>query len=144
MTAASSSPVAPQAQPAGAFLWSAGAWFGSQFGVSAWLAVLGALVLPRDVVSGLVALASFATIGAWSWVLWMRRESLRMYTAMQLLLVVVALLTAVVVVVCRARGVTDAPELGQGISLALPWWTLGVAPALMAFLALRERSTRAH
>jgi hypothetical protein len=70
----------------GYFQWNTGVWFGGQLGGTAWMLVGAAVLTPRAPEVAAVWLFCFAVanaIGSW---LWWRRDRLRPYPAMQLLL----------------------------------------------------------
>src|SRR4051794_27734348 len=70
----------------GRFQWNMGGWFGPQLGGTAWMLVGAVVLVPHTPEVAGVWLACFAVanaIGSW---LWWRRDRLRPYPALQVLL----------------------------------------------------------
>ncbi len=129
-------------EPASAFVWNAGGWFGAQLGSTLWMLILGAAVLRRDATGGLICLGGWAALNAWGAILWSRRGRLAAHAGFQLFLGAASLVFAAVVLALRARGLSQHPFAGGAVSTYLPLWVLGLAPCLMLFFYLRERSVR--
>jgi hypothetical protein len=135
----------------GRFQWNAGGWFGSQLGGTAWMLVGTAILVPQA--PGLAAwwAACFAAANAVGAGLWLRRDRVRPYPALQSLLAACGLAGLFAVSVLhrfrpddirlglswqQGRFALDAPQGGtlNHIYAAL---LLGV-PALMAWFAVME------
>jgi hypothetical protein len=123
----------------GRFQWNTGGWFGSQAGGTSWMLVGAASVFTQAPRIAAVFLACFLLangIGTW---MWCRRDCLRPYLALQLLLLVVGVSGLL------ALGSLDALA-PRGVRMNLPRseMVLGyrtlliVVPALMAGFALQE------
>jgi hypothetical protein len=70
----------------GQFQWNTGGWFGGQIGSTAWMLVGAALLAPQAPAIAAVWLLCFAVpnvVGTW---MWWRRDRIRPYPALQLLL----------------------------------------------------------
>lgn len=125
-----------------AFVWNAGGWFGSQFGCTLWLLILGLVLLRRDAVAAGACLASFAISNAWGLYLWGRRARLSAYAGIQRFLLLASVLIVVVVWVVNVRGASAPPAPGTLVSTYLPYGAVVVAPALMLVFFLRERQAK--
>jgi len=82
----------------GCFQWNIGGWFGSQVGSTCWLLVGGALLAFYAPLIGVTFLVCFAVANAIGTSLWLRRDRLRPYPAIQFLLLVIAISGLVAVV----------------------------------------------
>ncbi len=121
------------------FSWNAGGWFGSQVGCTLWLLILGFVLLAKDPPSGWLCLTGFVLLNAWGLYLWRCRERLSPYAGFQRFLAVASMIIALVVVVANNRGVSAPPNPGSLVSTYLPYWVIGLAPALMFLFFLRQR-----
>jgi hypothetical protein len=145
---------APMPGP-GHFQWSTGGWFGSQLGGTAWMLVASivlALQTPWIAAWWVLCFALANAAGVW---LWLHRDRLRPYLAMQGLLAI-----------CGATGLLAVAALHlfgpAGVRLGVAWHDgrfilegppgttlrsayatlLLIVPGLMAFFALMERAGR--
>jgi hypothetical protein len=126
-----------QAKPGpGRFQWSRGGWFGAQVGATAWLILLGGMMLAQGRTSGAVVLALGLFVNGLGFYLWHARASWEPYPAVQLLLGTCAVVALVSVLLASA---STAPA-GDSSAPSLP--TLLVYPALMAVFHLQEQSSR--
>ena len=114
------------------FVWTPGGWFGAQFGCTVWLFVLGGATVPVDLLTGIVAFASFAVGNLWGLSLWRRREHLSAYSGRQWMMVGLVPVYAAVVVTTNAR----VP------SCELPYWAIAVPLALMAVFWFVQHGAR--
>lgn len=124
------------------FTWNAGGWFGSQLGCTLWLLILGLVLLRKDAVSAWVCVASFAILNVWGFHLWRVRGRLSAYAGLQRFLLAASVLIAAVVLVVNVRGVSEPPAPGSLVSTYVPYWVIGVAPALMLLFFWRERMVK--
>lgn len=125
-----------------AFVWSASAWFGAQIGSTLWLLLLGVLLFRRDGAVAALCFACFAASNTWGGFLWSRRATFSTYAGFQRLLGAVALFTAAVVVTVNLRGLSQGQESSEFVSTHLPYWAIGIVPAMMLVFAWRERAAR--
>lgn len=125
-----------------AFAWNAGGWFGAQIGSTLWLLILGAVLLPGDSLTAWACLSGFLALNGWGWHLWHRRQHLGAHAALQRFLAAATAVIAGVVALVNARGLSEPPAPGALVSTQLPYWVVGVAPALMLVFYLRERGAR--
>jgi hypothetical protein len=125
-----------------AFSWNAGGWFGSQVGCTAWLLILGVVLLSKDWLAAWVCVGGFVVLNAWGLYLWRSREHLTAYAGLQRFLLATSVIIALVVVAVNGRGVSEAPAPGALVSTYLPYWTIAVAPALMLLFFWQERQVK--
>lgn len=127
------------AVPASAFRWDLGAWFGTQFGATLWLAVLAGFCFATGVPGGWGSLGGFLFLNALGFALWRSRARVSAYMALQALLAALCVVSSAVLVSTHWRG--DASGLGDP-SRATMIVALAVPPALMLCFFLRERAVR--
>ncbi|MDF1800767.1 MAG: hypothetical protein P1V81_16450 [Planctomycetota bacterium] len=125
----------------GTLQWNFGGYFGSQFGATLWIALLGGLLVTKDVRLGLGILGLFLVANAIGVGLWRRRATLAPHRATQLLCLTSFGAAAGTMYLLHTMGVADlaAPELGDGRPL---WVYLAVYPILMAGLWWIDRAGR--
>ncbi len=130
----------------GYFQWSTGGWFGSQLGCTAWMLAGATLFVMQawDVtVIWLICFATANAIGTW---LWSRRDRLRPYLALQLLLIVcginglIAMTTLYLMRPDFRMSVLRQFGERNGAYLILKY--LGVMMALMAYFQMMEWSAK--
>ncbi len=133
----------------GAFQWNTGGWFGGQFGGTAWM-VVGAAVLAREASD--VALVWFVcataanAVGTW---LWLRRDQVRPYPAIQVLLTACGL-CGLSAFVALDLGHPDGLALLRRLEIGGIRWSYGgtsytellIIPALMAWFAFLDHASR--
>lgn len=125
----------------GYFQWNAGGWFGSQLGSTAYLLIMGLVVLfdsPRD--GGPVLLCGLVP-NLVGWILWRRRDRIRPYPALQALLLAVFL--GVLAFWAFVAWLASPPVVAryfQDIEQAA--WVLLLFPALMLQFRFLERRHR--
>lgn len=131
----------------GYFQWNTGGWFGTQVGSTCWM-VVGAVPLvfyaPMIGVTFLICFAVANAIGTW---LWLRRDRVPPYPAMQMLLLGIAITGLVALVTLDAlrpaRVRLDlTSEFGGDLHQAYLIFVVGV-PLGMIWFHLMERSVRA-
>ena len=134
-----------QVQRNGAFSWNAGGWFGSQIGATAYVTLIGLIVLFDEPRTGLWLFLCGAIPNMIGYALWRRRDRLRPYPAIQLLLMTVFVFTAVFMTLIFT--IISEPlyeKYFHGIRfyhLAI----LGIFPAMMAsFHRLEMLNRKAH
>jgi hypothetical protein len=122
-----------------AFAWYAGGWFGTQFGSTLWMLILGFVLLSRDQLGALACIAGFLILNAWGLYLWRSRTRLTAYAGLQRFLLVASVIIAAVVAAVNLRGLWAPPAPGALVSTYLPYWVILLAPALMLLFYWRER-----
>jgi len=134
-----------------AFVWSGGAWWGSQLGGSAWALPLGIVLLFQDIPAALVCLVSFAALNAYGLRLWRSRDKLTAYAGLQRLLLALTAFYAVILVTLNVRGITEAqtalpfqpaPTSVGATSAHIPYWPIALPPAAMLLFFLLERAAK--
>ncbi len=126
----------PHAQHgSGRFHWNRGGWFGSQVGSTAWLILLGCLVIAQGRMVGAAVLVLGLLPNLVGVALWRSRHRLSPYPALQLL-VATAGIAGLVSMLLLWRSGGDAPSLSLPSSL----WFLILYPGLMLVFHLQERA----
>ncbi len=125
-------------QGAGAFQWNAGGWFGSQFGATLWLLLLGGSVLAQgEPTRGLFVIGCGLAANAVGYLLWQARDRLQPHSAIQMLIGACGVASLVGLLSLRgseaARGAVEVPR---------DLWVLVVYPVLSIVFYLRERAVR--
>lgn len=129
----------PKNSATSAFAWNAGGWFGSQFGGTLWLLILGFVLALKDALAGSTCVASFFVLNAWGLYLWQRRGQLTAYGGFQRFLIAASVVIALVVWVVNTRGLSEPSTPDDWRSTYLPYWAIAVAPAVILLFFLRER-----
>lgn len=118
----------------GAFQWNRGGWFGGQFGATAWMLVLGVVLLAQSHPVGAWLVLIGALPNVLGFVLWKRRHSLAPFPALQALVAACGL-SAGVAWLCISE---SGPAAESGFSAGL----LLMYPGLLVWFFLMERSAR--
>jgi hypothetical protein len=117
--------------------WSSGAWFGSQFGATAWMLVGGLLAAPRDLAAGGIALLLFAVPNAVGLALW-RTRRFSCYASTQLLMATAGLCGLLCVYALDRAGLWERIQVGAQVSAAATYAVLAlVFGGMMLVLHLR-------
>lgn len=82
----------------GRFQWNAGGWFGSQVGSTCWLFFVGILHLGKSYLFAGLLLACFVLANAIGTIIWMNRDRVDPYRAIQILLLDVLAFTTLAMV----------------------------------------------
>jgi len=122
-----------------AFVWYAGGWFGTQFGCTLWMLILGFVLLSRDRLGALACIAGFLILNAWGLYRWQSKARLTAYAGQQRFLLVASVIVAAVVSALNLRGLSAPPAPGTLVSTYLPYWVILLAPGLMLLFHWRER-----
>ncbi|MCB1608223.1 MAG: hypothetical protein KDI71_14735 [Xanthomonadales bacterium] len=125
-----------------AFHWRIGAWLGVQLGCTAWMLMMGLLLLKMDPLAAWTSLAVFVLLNAWGAFLWQRRAVVSAYAGLQWLLAAVTVGFAVVVLTGNRAGAIQPRLPDYAVVSYLPHWAMLTPPALMLMFYLRERAFR--
>ena len=127
-------------RPAG-LVWNAGGWFGAQLGGSCWIAICAGLLGGHDAAVAMAVLAVFATANVGGAAMWLARQRLPAYRAMQALMVLLGAAGVLAVLVIERSGLWFVVQ-GRGgtvsagqMYLLIPVVTL----ALMVLFRLLQR-----
>ncbi len=120
----------------GAFQWNRGGWFGGQFGSTAWMIVLGIVLLTQSRPAGAWVLLFAAGANAVGFALWNRRESVAPFPAIQILMATCGL--------CAAAAWWCVSETGSAWQMEgeLSAWVLLIYPGILAWFFLMEHAAR--
>ena len=119
-------------------VWSAGAWFGTLFGVSAWLLIGSPIPAPASAPLGILWPVCGVSIVAAGSMLWARRRVLFPYVGLMILLLITWMATCVAIVGLMVLGPKSAVPFEVN-----PWQALSgllMVPMLMLMFTLRERA----
>lgn len=131
-------------QQSAGFQWNAGGWFGAQFGCTVWIFISAVVVMPRDRVIGLTTLALFLTANAIGAGLWMWRDRLDAYRAIQVLILLAGIYSLAATWVLDRAGQFESLGVGGQVSAAQMYVVLALTiPGLMLFFHFIERERRA-
>lgn len=125
----------------GQLQWGAGSWFGSQVGATAWLLLLGVLLLAQGRTAGAAILVVAVALNGLGVFLWRQRASREPHASIQLLIAASAVAALISVLLAT-------PEAGSSPASSDPFRTIPsllvllVYPALMTLLYLQERAAR--
>lgn len=131
--------IGPRSAASGAFGWSAGAWFGSVFGATFWLSLLGGWLLAVQHAGAWIALAGFLALVGLGVGFWRARARRSAYRSIQIFL-----LAAWCVFLAVLGGIEASGGLPSDIGDSRSAWAFAllIPPALIALFALRERAAR--
>lgn len=118
----------------GQFQWNRGGWFGSQIGATAWLILLGGLIVAQGELVGAVAVVLGLLSNGLGLLLWRRRRTLSPYLAIQALVGICGLSALISLIAISAAG--SSFETSQA------FWYLLLFPAVMLMFHLQERAAR--
>ncbi|MHC5113621.1 MAG: hypothetical protein ACYTGP_04240 [Planctomycetota bacterium] len=122
----------------GRFQWNQGGWFGAQVGGSLWLMILAGLMFARDWRLGVLTLACFLAPNVVGTMLWMRRDRIAPYPAIQIML---GTLGVSAVVAVGAAWAADRLEGLYGTADPVTWLlALLVVPGMMVLFHFMERA----
>jgi peptidoglycan/LPS O-acetylase OafA/YrhL len=126
----------------GRFQWNAGSWFGSSLGCSAWMIVAACfLVFHNQQTLALVPATAFVIFLFASLLLWARRDRIRPFPALMMLLGLLAIATPFVLIAVPTYGPRDVLAAMKWPSSKWPT-VLGCAlsPGIMVWFLFLERS----
>lgn len=103
-----------------------GAWYGSQFGATLWLALAGLGLLGEDLLGAAAFLGGFACLNLWGVLLWRQSRAANAHATVQKFLAGGAIVVAILMPITNLRG----------LSLDLPYWVLAVFPCMMLWVLL--------
>lgn len=123
----------------GHFQWNGGGWAGAQLGGSLWMLAVAVSLVQSAPGVALVWVLGFSAVNMIGLALWNRRDRIRPYPALQLLLLVLGIsgLVGFGSLELMAPAVFD----GEGWSRQ-DWMALLVVPVIMTFFALLEWRAR--
>jgi hypothetical protein len=103
-------------QGPGRFQWNAGGWFGAQVGSTIWLLGAALTVLPTHVAAAVVAFLCFLLPNIIGLLLYLRRNRIAPYPALQGLILLVGIVSIILVLYLNHIGLVDQidPRLGHG------------------------------
>lgn len=129
-----------QAEPkAGAFRWNAGGWFGGQVGATAWILLLGVLLLFDDPRLGALVIAFGVAPNVLGILLWRMRDRVRAYPAIQIFVALSGAFALASFVALDLAGRISALRSGSGRSV---YWALLVYPFVMVVFHLQNRAAK--
>lgn len=126
----------------GRFQWNAGAWFGAGIGASMWLAGAAAVLMRENVTASVVAMACFLVPNVAGIALFLRRDRVAPYPALQLLVLLIGLASMAFIVYLNRVGLAAAVDRRLGFGergfILVPVLFAG----LLAWFHAMERSAR--
>ena len=91
----------------GRFQWNTGGWFGAQLGSTVWLLGAALLLLPKQAGAGIVALFCFLIPNICGGILYLRRNRMAPYPAIQWLLLVTGVVSFIFVIYLNHSGLVQ-------------------------------------
>jgi hypothetical protein len=100
----------------GRFQWNTGGWFGTQLGSTVWLILTALSLLPKHVEAGLVTASCFLVPNIFGLVLFLNRNRVAPYPAIQWLIGVIGLVSVICLVYLNRSDLVQEidPRLGYG------------------------------
>lgn len=141
-TPATESAAAEEGERTGAYSWNAGGWLGSQIGCTLWMALLGFVLIPKDLVSAAACLLTCAGLNVYGALLWRSRQRLTADTAIIRFLGACTVSFLGLAVLVNAR--SDPTAAGDGLygPTDLPYWVALVPLSLLIIFQLRIREAK--
>lgn len=118
-------------QGPGRFQWNTWAWFGAQVGSTLWMLILGIMYCFKDLTIAGIVLGCFLAANAIGLGMWLRRDQLLPYPAIQVLILVIGLATAAIFITLDFFGIL----VGFGTH---PYLLLVLFPGLLLRFYLQE------
>lgn len=124
--------------------WNVGGWLGAQLGCTAWILISALIVMPRDRSAGLAALTFWLIANAIGTAMWMQRERLDPYRALQALIVVAGLTSVAATWVLDRAGQFESLGVGGQVSARAMYLMLaiGVVGLLLLFHLIQRQAQR--
>lgn len=121
----------------GAFQWSAGGWFGSQIGATAYLVLLGIGIVSQAAAPGIIILLCGVAPNLVGYVLWMRRDRISPHAALQWLMLTLFFFTSIAVgtAIIYERSEHLPVFIGASENIWLPL----IFPAMMLMFYFRNK-----
>lgn len=88
----------------GRFQWNTGGWFGTQLGSTVWLLVTALSLLPKHFEAGVVTLSCFLVTNIFGLILFLNRNRVAPYPAIQWLIGVIGIVSVIVLVYLNRSG----------------------------------------
>lgn len=127
--------------PEGHLQWNPG-WFGGQFGGSAYLASMAVMAFPRDTFVAIVGAALCLLINIAGTTMWVNRDRLRPYPAVQCLVLLCGVCTVIAIAMLDLRGQPGYFGAEGAEVSAKTYLILLIVPAVMLHAHLLERNAR--
>ena len=124
----------------GQFQWNTGGWFGGQVGSTLWIVLLGGVAAVRNVWVGLLICLCGVLPNLLGLYLWNRRDRIKPYAAIQILLGCVGVLSLAAVLLFHLGGLVLQDS--GGVSITTAFWYLLLYPLLMLCFFWQEMSSR--
>jgi hypothetical protein len=125
----------------GRFQWNAGGWFGSQVGSTLWLFILAYLMAPTSTTAAAWLAGCAVAPNLLGGILWMKRDRLAPYLAIQCLVAAVGVVTLLAFLVADHLRVLPILDSRFMNSPQQAYWVLCLFPVTMAHFAYMEHAT---
>lgn len=96
--------------------WNLGGWLGSQLGGTLWILIAAVLSAIRDLETGALVLVMFLIPNTIGTILWLRRDRLSCYVAIQMLLALVGVFSLLAVYILDSSNQWLAIQSGGSVS----------------------------
>lgn len=100
----------------GRFQWNTGGWFGAQLGSTVWLLLIALSLLPKHFEAGVVTLSCFLVTNIFGLILFLNRNRVAPYPAIQWLIGVIGVVSVIFLVYLNRSSLVQEidPRLGYG------------------------------
>ena len=124
----------------GRFQWNAGGWFGSQVGSTVWLFILAYQTVPKSAPAATWLLLCAVAANILGCILWMERDRLAPYLAIQCLVAAIGVFTLLALLVADHFLVLPIIDSRFMTSPRQWFWVICLFPLIMAQFALLEHA----
>ncbi len=125
------------------FRWNGGGWFGALIGGTSWIAIAAVLLAFSDPGLGLWLGVIVAAVNGLGISLWLQRDRIRAYPAVQLMIASVCVASLLATLVIDGHGRWDTLGTGANISAGQMYLLIiGLFGGLFGSFHLRERHAR--
>ncbi len=122
------------------FRWNTWGWFGSQIGSTAWLFIVAADTVPKSALAATWLASCAAAPNILGCILWMKRDRLAPYPAIQLLITGIGVFTLLALLIADHFSVLPIIDSRLMASPRQAYWLLCIFPLLMAWFAYMEHT----
>ncbi len=131
-------------QGTGRFQWNAGAWFGSQVGSTLWLFAASCQTFQKSVAAATWLIFCAAAPNIVGSILWMKRDRLAPYPAIQFLIATVGVFTLLALLEADRFRVLPIIDTHWTTTPRQAYRLMCLFPILMAFFAFQNKTRRAN
>jgi hypothetical protein len=128
-------------KPTGSFQWNTAGWFGTQFGCTLWVLILGWLASFYNISISLLVVCFFIVPNIIGFTIWYRRDHFFPYPAIQYLIISISVFAFLTLITLDSSGLATQIDEQFGNSYPYFYLVLLLFPVLMMQLHYQNKST---